>query len=115
MNNNKIAPKGLKVLFTIIPHGKKDIFIDLIESFDANAQITFYSRGTATNDFMNLLGLQDDKKDVIVSILRSDKVGDCILAIEDKLSTMKNKNGISFAVEIESLIGNKSYLMLANL
>ena len=25
-----IAPKGLKVLFTIIPHGKKEVFMDLI-------------------------------------------------------------------------------------
>ena len=27
---DNIAPKGLKLLFTIIPHGKKEVFVDLI-------------------------------------------------------------------------------------
>lgn len=112
---DNIAPKGLKVLFTIIPHGKKEVFMDLIESFDSNAQMCFYSKGTASNDLLNLLGLLNSQRDVIVSILREDKVGDCILAIEDKLNSFKHEKGISFAIPFESLIGNTNYLMLANL
>lgn len=112
---DNIAPKGLKVLFTIIPHGKKEVFMDLIESFDSNTQMCFYSKGTASNDLLNLLGLLNNQRDVIVSILREDKVGDCILAIEDKLNSFKHEKGISFAIPFESLIGNTNYLMLANL
>ena len=112
---DNIAPKGLKLLFTIIPHGKKEVFMDLIESFDANAQMCFYAKGTASNDLFNLLGLDNNQRDVIVSVLREDRVGDCILAIEDKLGSLKHGNGIAFAVALESLIGNTNYLMLANL
>lgn len=112
---NKKAPKKLKALFTIVPRGKKDIFIDLIEGFDVNAHMAFYGKGTASDEILNMLGLDTRIHDVIVSIIREDMVRDCILAIEDKLSGFKNINGIAFAVPLESLIGNVNYLMLAGL
>ena len=114
MVENKV-PKKLEVLFTIIPHGKKEVFIDLIEAFGVNFHMSFYSKGTASNELLNILGLENNIRDVIVSIIREDKKQDCILAIEDKIKSLKVQTGIAFSVPLESLIGNRKYLMLAGL
>lgn len=114
-NNKSEKVKGLKIIVSIIPRGKKEIFIDLIEKYKANVQMNFLAHGTATDEIISYLGLDSKEKDILFSVLLEDQVNDCLLEIEDKMKSIKHGKGIAFSIPMESIMGNFNYLLLANI
>ncbi len=106
--------KKLKLMITIVPHGKKDVIMELIEEFEVNYQLYRFGQGTASNELSSLLGMNTNEKDIIFSVIREDLANDCLLRLEDRFEKIKN-GGISFTVPFESIIGSSNYLFLSNL
>ena len=60
-----IAPKGispsdaslpkLKLLFTIVPRGKAEIYMTLLEGFRVNMQLSLAAEGTASVEMLEML------------------------------------------------------------
>ncbi len=112
--NNDETPKKLFLLISILPHNKRSLLMDIIEEFEVNYHISLFGRGVADEKVKEMLGLNDNHRDILLSIIREDKVKDCIAKVEDKLTTLK-AGGIAFAIPFESIIGVKNYLFCANL
>lgn len=107
--------KKLHLMLSFVPYKKQDIFMDIIEEFDVNFHLNIPVLEYVSNENIdNILGLYDNKKDLIISIIREDKIKDCLLALEDKYNIYKTK-GYSICVPLESIIGIKNYLFFANL
>ena len=68
------APKKLKILVTVVERSKSDFYLSALEGFDVNMQTLVYAKGTASKDIASLMGLQDDNKAVILSIVKEDKI-----------------------------------------
>lgn len=115
MNNSHEQLKKLKILVTIVPQGKKEIIIDLLEEFEVNLSFSFNGSGTSTNELMRVLGLEHNDRDVILSFIRENKVKDAILAVEDKFKRFKYNQSIAFSIPLSSIIGMQDYLFLSNL
>lgn len=114
--NNKIEDlKKLKLLISIVPHGKKEIITDLLENYDVNFSYSVRGKGTASEDLIEMLGLNNDYRDIIFSFIRAEKAGDAILALEDKFTKFKNHKSIAFTIPLSSVIGMQTYLFLSNL
>lgn len=114
--NNKIEDlKKLKLLISIVPHGKKEIITDLLENYDVNFSYSVRGKGTASEDLIEMLGFNDDYRDIIFSFIRAEKAGDAILALEDKFTKFKNHKSIAFTIPLSSVIGMQTYLFLSNL
>ncbi len=107
--------KKLKLLISIVPHGKKEVITDLLENFDVTFSYSVRGKGTAPEDLIELLGLHDDYRDIIFSFIRAEKASDAILALEDKFAKFKNHKSIAFTIPLTSLIGMQTYLFLSNL
>lgn len=107
--------KKLCIIVSIVPHGKREIIIDLLESYDVNCSLYFHGEGTKTNDVMEMVGLKDNTRDIILSFIRKEKVKDAILAIEDKFKKFKHNQSIAFSVPMKNIIGMQNYLFLSNL
>lgn len=107
--------KKLKVLITIIPRGKKEIIKDLLENFEVNFSFSVIGRGTSSEAIREMLGLVDNNRDIIFSIIRSEKTKDAILALEDKFKKFKYNQSVCFAIPMASVIGIQNYLLLSNL
>ena len=114
LDGHKKAPQGLKLLVTIVPRHKTDFFMDFIESFDANLQLCFAARGTASSEVLALMGLEDSEKRVILSIIREDKAPAVLAALEEKFRTVRGGQGIAMTVPMTSVIGASIYQFLAN-
>ncbi len=115
MNNSHEQLKKLKILVTIVPQGKKEVILDLLEEFEVNLSLTFNGSGTSTNELMRVLGLEHNDRDVILSFIRENKVKDAILAVEDKFKRFKYNQSIAFSIPLSSIIGMQDYLFLSNL
>ncbi len=113
-NQKPLAPQKLKLLFTVVNRQKAEFYIDLIQSFDVNMQLALLAQGTAKTEMLNMLGLVDTEKAVILSAIRADKANEALSALEEKFATIKNGKGIAFTVPMTSTVGVAIYQFLCN-
>ena len=106
--------RKLKLLITVIDRSKTLFYVDLLEQFEVNIQMVLYGRGTANSQMMDLLGLAESEKSVIISYIREDKVKEAMETLEEKFHRVKNGKGIAYTVSLDSIIGVSMYQLLSN-
>lgn len=114
--NNNVNPSGvkkLKLLFTIVDRPKAEFYLDVLSQFEVNCQLVAPGKGTATSEWIDMLGLNIHKA-VIISFAREDRVDEILKCLETKFETIKNGKGIAFAVPLSSIIGVNNYQFLSN-
>ena len=67
-----------------------------------------------TREIRNILGIEDNEKDVVISFVRKDKVEELKSLLEVFFISSKRNAGISFSIELDSIIGVKVYQFLAD-
>jgi len=105
--------KKLKLLVTVVDREKAEFYLDVLSQFEVNFQMVVHGKGTANSEILSLLGLNHHKA-VLFSVVREDQVDMVMNCLEDKFETIKNGQGISFAVPLSSVIGVNLYRFLSN-
>ena len=109
-----VSPHRLMLLVTVVQKGKGTFFADYLQTFEANLQICVVGTGTARDDLVEFLGLKDNKRSVIFSVVREDRVDKIFEALQERFQTVNNGTGISFTIPLTSVIGKLSYGFLSN-
>ena len=109
-----LAPQKLKLLITVVNRSKAEFYMDLLKSFEVNMQRAMAAQGTAKTEMLNMLGLVDNEKAVILSAIRADKATEALNALEEKFKTIKNGKGIAYTIPMTSTIGVAIYQFLCN-
>ena len=105
--------KKLKLLFTVVDRSKAEFYLDFISQYEVNCQLVVPGMGTATSQFVDMLGLNLQKA-VVLSVVREDRVDELMNKIEEKFVTIKNGKGVAFAVPLSSVIGVNLYQFMSN-
>lgn len=103
----------LEMLMAVVHNDKAAYFSSLIQSHQANLQLTIPAKGT-THLILNYLGFTDQPKSLLVSIVRSDQAGPLIDLLEETFRKGKKYKGIAFTVPLTSVIGTLVYGFLSN-
>ena len=111
---NTVTENKLEILITTVPRNKAEYFVDLIQSFEVNMQMTVFAEGTADNGMLAALGINDSAKAVIISVIQEKKIADAIATLEEKFATIKGGKGIAFTIPMSSVIGALIYGFLSN-
>ena len=114
MEKKNIAPVKPELLITVVDKKKAEFYVDLIQSFDANIQISVNARGTADQEILRYIGLSDTEKTAIFSIVRQDMVKPLMETLDEKFRTIKNGKGVSAAVPFTSMIGTLLFGFVTN-
>ena len=109
-----LAPQKLKLLFTVVNRSKAEFYIDFLHSFEVNMQMTMAAYGTASTEMLSYLGLTNNEKALIISVIRDDMEKAALDALEEKFNTIKNGKGIAYTVPMTSTIGVAIYQFLCN-
>ena len=104
----------LKMLITVVDRSKALLYVDLLEQFEVNVQMVMYGRGTANSEMLNLLGIAESDKAVIMSYIREDKVKEALDTLNEKFHKVKNGKGIAYTISLDSIIGVSMYQLLSN-
>ena len=113
-NPNTVSHNKLEMLITVVGRSKAEYYIDLIQSFDVNLQVMALAEGTADAKTMRYLGLTDNGKSVIFSIIQEDRIADAMHTLGEKFATLKGGKGIAFTVPLTSVIGKLLFGFLSN-
>lgn len=111
---NTSGIKKLKILVTIVDRSKALFYTDLLEQFEVNMQMVLYGKGTANTEMLNLLGLAESEKAVILSVVREDKIQEITETLQEKFEKVKNGKGIAYTIPMKSIIGVSIYQFLSN-
>ncbi len=106
--------KKIKMLITVIDRSKTLFYLDLLEQFEVNVQMVLYGKGTANSEMLNLLGLAESDKSVILSYIKEDRVKDALETLNEKFNKVKNGKGIAYTISLDSIIGVSMYQLLVN-
>ena len=109
-----IAPMKLELLLAVVHNDKVAYYSSLIQSHQANLQLTVPAKGT-THLILNYLGLSADRpKSLIMSVVRSDEAGALIDLLKETFLKGGDYKGVAFTVRLTSTIGALAYGFLAN-
>ena len=106
--------KKLKLLITGVNRKKAEFFMDFLQGFEVNAQMTMLAQGTARSDTLYMLGLEDADRSVIFSLIREDRAEEILNGLEHKFATVRGGKGIACTVPLSSVIGVAIYRFLSN-
>ena len=113
-SSGSVSPHRLMLLVTVVQKGKGTFFADFLQTFEANLQICVVGTGTARDDLVEFLGLKDNKRTVIFSVVRQDRLDEIFEALEERFHTVNRGTGIAFTVPLSSVIGKLTYGFLSN-
>ena len=108
------APQRLKLLVTIVGRNKSEFYVDLLQSMEINVQMTLLGSGTASMDMLQLLGLSDSDKSVILSVIREDRAKETLALLGEKFQTVRGGKGIAYTIPLTSVVGVAIYRFLSN-
>ena len=108
------SPDRLKLLITVVNRIKSEYYADLIQSYGVNVHYFISAEGTSKKQMLDLIGLADDRKSVILGVVQGEKAPQLLKDLEEKFRTIKNGRGIAFTVPLTSVIGVNTYRFLAD-
>ena len=109
-----VAPKKLKLLITVVNKNKAEFYMDYLQEYEINMQMSMRARGTADSDLLHYLGLEDSEKRVLFSLIREDMAPAAMKGLEEKFSTVRDGKGIAYTVPLSSVAGAAIYQFLTN-
>ena len=98
------APHKLKLIMLIVNRDKVEFYM----------QAVTMAHGTASTETLQLLGLEDTGKAVILGVIREDRAGEALDALSNKFRTIRGGNGIAWTIPLTSTIGVALYRFLSN-
>lgn len=103
----------LYVFFTIVNSGIGSNIVSIFEDMGSSVSIIHSGMGTATEQIRNALHIVDNKKEVVISIIRESRLDDVEKEIAAFFMAAKRNKGISFAVQMDSIQGVRVYKFLS--
>ena len=105
--------RKLKLLVTVVNRNKTEFYLDYLTSHGANFQTAVTASGTATNETLHLLGVEESDKSVLFSVIREDLTEQILQGLNEKFHTIKKGKGIAFTIPLTSVIGVSTYRFLS--
>ena len=105
------STKKLLLLITVIKKNKADYYLDLIESYGVNFQMSTFGNGTTKSAiFSDEVG----SKSVIFSVVTEDKEKKILNKLEQKFSEIRDGKGVAWTIPFSSVMGVTFFNFLSN-
>ncbi len=106
--------KKISMFITIVNRGQGNYVLKIFEQEGANAQFVQLGEGTAQKEVRDILGIEDNGKEIIISLIPNERIEDAKNELEAFFKVNKRNRGIGFSIPMTSLIGMKVYQFLTD-
>lgn len=93
----------IKLIFTITRRGAGSKMVDFYKQYQLQYNFICLGMGTATSDILDCLGLEDTKKDIVITMAPASKIPTVLKGVTDKFHFGKPGTGIVFTVPLSSV------------
>ena len=110
-----ITIKKLLMHITIVPSEQGPAVNKLLKSLGVACQFTQRGRGTASKTVREILGVEDNHKELIMALIPEDLVERVNVELEAFFAVNQRNKGIAFTVPLESIMSVRVYNFLADM
>ena len=110
---NEIKP--LVAYFAIVDQGNANAIVEIFRRAGSTASFIQMGRGTASKHVRDILGIEDNRKEIVISIIREDKLNEATTELTAYYAATKRNKGIGFSISLTGLAGVRMYQFLANI
>lgn len=89
------------LLVSIVPHDEGERVSAILKKAGAMGGTILMGRGTAENAFLLLLGIGDTSKDIVFTLVETEKKHDLLTALKTQAMNFKAHYGICFAMDAQ--------------
>lgn len=108
----KVYP--LSVFFTIVGRNQSHYYESAYQKAGASMSLTLYAHSMPPQEILALLGEMETKKDIVLTVCRSELVPTLKGIAEERFSVSRAAKGIAFACPIDAVQGIAVYRFLAD-
>lgn len=105
---------NLHLIITIINRGLAYPVVYLIEKHGVSGQFIQRAEGTAKKDVLDMLGMENNAKDVIYSMVPDNKYEEVLKDLDNFLTEDRKTKGIAFSIPFDTIAGRTAYHFLTN-
>lgn len=109
---NEIKP--LLAYIAIVNQGNANAVIEIFRRAGSSASFVKMGNGTASKHVRDILGIEDNKKEIVISLITEDKLNDAKTEFAAFVAASKRNQGIGFSIALTSLAGVRMYQFLTN-
>lgn len=106
--------KKLSLFITIVNNGQADNIIRLYQYCGSSAQFMQKGSGTAQKQVLDVLGIEDNRKDIVYGFVTEETMDQLKKELEAYFRISSKNKGIGFSIKLTSVIGAKLYHFLAD-
>ena len=110
----KNTEKEFRAMCIIVKRNKGDIIASALKEMNINTGCIFLGRGTAKSELLNLFGLGDSEKDILVTAMPLSKAEKVLELLQTKFKFGEPGKGLAFTVKLNSLGSMAVYNLLIN-
>lgn len=110
-----IKIKKLLMHVTIVPSEQGPAVNKLLKNLGVACQFTQRGRGTASKSVREILGVEDNHKELIFSLIPEDLVGKINIELEAFFAVNQRNKGIAFTIPLDSIMSVRVYNFLADM
>ncbi len=106
--------KKLSLFITVVPHNVGEPVMELFESLGVSAQYMIFGEGTADKAILDILGISDNRKDIVLTLIKQESIPEAKQELEAFFKVNKKNRGVGCTVPMSSIIGMKVYSFLSD-
>lgn len=107
--------RKIKMLITIIDREKGEDVVRALRGEGLHYNMMLMGRGTAPSELLDILGLGETEKYVILSFIKEEKVPQVMHMLETRHELCEAGNGIAFTIPLGSVGGPTTLMFLSQL
>lgn len=97
------VPSSIRCLFAIVDRGKGETVAAELRRRRILVQFVLLGHGTAGAEIMDLLGLDEPEKDVVLALVPGPASGGVLAALTERLELYRPGRGIAFTIDLCSI------------
>lgn len=105
----KVCKKGYTLFIIVVNFGIGDKVFEESKKLGILEGTIFLGKGTAQNHILELLGLEEVKKEIVLVVLDEDLEYNLHKTLNEKFHLHKPNHGIAFSLPLAKILGLKSY------
>lgn len=113
--NDKILPKKIKLLITIVDRGKGEKLTEIFRENNVMFNLIALGIGTAKSEILDYLGLGQTEKDIVISVVEEDNVKNTLNILNERMHLKEPGNGIAFTIPISSVDSSLALEFISNI
>ena len=95
--------RKIEWLITIVDRRRGDKVAEVYQRHHVAVQLVTHGRGTATSKIMDVLGLDEPEKDIVLSLVPGALSRDIFRALEEELHFTRPGAGIAFSILLSGI------------